>query len=402
MKALFISPDSPYESIGGIERYLSNLISYCKAQRKDIIILLPSFDGEPSVTKEGTVTIIKDESLSLLGGSKIRDRYIHQKAKRFAKAVSNVIQKCGIDVICAESFHCSLPPAYSLQLNMVANANVVPVVLHAHSFSSSLLQTELVNQLMWDKVFCVSKSVAGDCFNKGADVNLLKTHYLGVDTSLFRKDQEKSTWLKDRLVIEHDCKIILSASRVTSRKKDILQEKGIIDTIRAFAKIAPYHPELRLVFATATPYKAIMKQFDNAREKLLGYLKLHGVADKATIEIFAMDEMPNVYNGADVFVLPSENETLGQVFIEAMSCDVPVIGTKVGGIPEIIRDKYNGFLVSPNDPTILSQRMEELLFNEKLHKEYIDRAKEIIDEKFTADKQFYVFFERIEKIAKEY
>ena len=59
-------------------------------------------------------------------------------------------------------------------------------------------------------------------------------------------------------------------------------------------------------------------------------------------------------------------------------------------------------MVSPNDPTILSQRMEELLFNEKLHKEYIDRAKEIIDEKFTADKQFYVFFERIEKIAKEY
>lgn len=399
MRALFISPDSPYESIGGIERYVYNLISYSEKKNKDIVVLMPSF-GEGSSETLGSVTIIKSESMSLLGRDRGNQRFVRERAKNFAKVVSDIIQKYKVDIICAENAHCSLPPAFNIQLNIVANAYSIPTVLHAHSFSSSPLQAELLNQLMWDKVLCVSKSVAGDCYRKGADVDMLKTHYLGVDTDLFKKSQSDAGWLKDRLGFSPEHRVILSASRITSSKKDVLQEKGIIDTIRAFAKIAPYYPELRLVFASATPYKAILKQFENAREKLLGYLKLNGIAGKATSEVFAMDEMPKVYNGADVFVLPSENETFGQVFIEAMACEVPVIGTKVGGIPEVIRDKHNGFLVSPNDPTSLSQRMEKLFNDDELREGFIKQAKADVEEKFKADKQFKTLYELMGTLVK--
>lgn len=394
MKILFISPDSPYESIGGIERYLANLISYSESRNKNIVVLLPSF-GEESSETNGSVTIIKSSSMALLGKGRGGQRFVREKARDFAKIVEEIILDHQIDAICAENFHCSLPPAFSIQLNMVANAHSMPTILHVHSFSSSPLQAELLNQLMWDKVFCVSKSVAGDCYRKGADVDILKTHYLGVDTDLFKKSSQNAQWLKDKLGLEEQHKVVLSASRITSREKDILQEKGIIDTIRAFAKLAPYYPELRLVFATATPYEAIERQFGHAREKLLGYLKLNGIAEKARVEVFTMEEMPMAYNRADVFVLPSENETFGQVFTEAMACGTPVIGTKVGGIPEVIRDGHNGFLVSPNDPTSLSQRMEKLLCDEDLCDRFVKQARADVEEKFKAEKQFNSLYESI-------
>ena len=55
--------------------------------------------------------------------------------------------------------------------------------------------------------------------------------------------------------------------------------------------------------------------------------------------------MPKVYAGADIFVMASENETFGQVFTEAMAAGTPVIGTNVGGIPEIISENKTGFLI---------------------------------------------------------
>ena len=84
-------------------------------------------------------------------------------------------------------------------------------------------------------------------------------------------------------------------------------------------------------------------------DMLSGYLKVHHIESQTILKIFDLDEMPSVYKGADMFVLPAEmNETFGQVFIEAMSCGIPVIGAQTGGIPEIISDSYNGFLVPPD------------------------------------------------------
>ncbi len=111
--------------------------------------------------------------------------------------------------------------------------------------------------------------------------------------------------------------------------------------------------------------------------------------------------MPNVYRGSDIFVLPSQNETFGQVFIEAMSCGVPVIGTKVGGIPEIISDNYNGFLVPPDDESILAQKIERLLNDSLLREKFINAGIQTVTEKFTSEKQFSNFNNMLEKTIVE-
>jgi glycosyltransferase involved in cell wall biosynthesis len=107
--------------------------------------------------------------------------------------------------------------------------------------------------------------------------------------------------------------------------------------------------------------------------------------------------MPDVYRGSDIFALPSENETFGQVFVEAMSCGLPVIGTKVGGIPEIISDSYNGYLIPPNDPSILAQRIEKLLNDNGVRDSFIRAGIKTVAEKFTSEKQFLDFNTMLEE-----
>lgn len=61
-----------------------------------------------------------------------------------------------------------------------------------------------------------------------------------------------------------------------------------------------------------------------------------------------------------VFALASRSEGLGMVYLEALSCAVPTIGTNVGGVPEVIRDGETGLLTPPNDPTALADAIQKI------------------------------------------
>ena len=64
---------------------------------------------------------------------------------------------------------------------------------------------------------------------------------------------------------------------------------------------------------------------------------------------------------ASVLVLPSMSEGLGRVIIEAMATGTPVIGSRVGGIPELIEDGVRGFLVPPGNENVLAEKLRCIL-----------------------------------------
>jgi len=94
------------------------------------------------------------------------------------------------------------------------------------------------------------------------------------------------------------------------------------------------------------------------------------------------EEVREFYRRSTVFVLPSTYETMGVATMEAMASRLPVISTRIYGIPELIDQNINGFLIKPGDYFSLSVYLEELLKNESKCKEMGDRGREKIESEF--------------------
>ena len=391
MNVLFISPNSPKESVGGVERYISNLIEfYTDRTDCNVFLILPT-TKETRVEVIGNVTIYHDRSFSVPRQPERHKKEIKKNAWDFATLVGTIIKEKKIDIIVAENLPIGTPAIYSLLLTMTAAQHKTPIVLRLHSFPVSDLQKELANQLMWNKISCVSRSVAGDCFQKGTDIDILSTDYLGVNTKEFTDVSDAKGALKKELGMNENAKVILTATRIIAGPTNILREKGLINLIKAFSKLNARYPSWRLLIAVGMPPESLKNEFEQSLEMLMGYLKLHGVEKQTVVKTFPLEKMPHVYKEADMFVLASENETFGQVFIEAMSSGVPVIGTKVGGVPEIISDSYNGYLINPNDASILAQRIEKLMNDTTLREKFIKAGQKTVKASFTAKKQFADF-----------
>lgn len=112
-----------------------------------------------------------------------------------------------------------------------------------------------------------------------------------------------------------------------------------------------------------------------------------------TIEILSFkpkNELNNYYNSCDIFVLSpitdwkGEQEGLGLVLLEAMSCKKPVIATNSGGIPNIIKDGETGLLVPEKDSTALAEAIEKLLKDDKLRDQLSENGYKYVIENFTS------------------
>jgi glycosyltransferase involved in cell wall biosynthesis len=87
----------------------------------------------------------------------------------------------------------------------------------------------------------------------------------------------------------------------------------------------------------------------NYKQDLINIADQYQVSDKVTFHGYCpREDLAELYCANDIFVLPTMAESFGLVFIEAMACCLPVIGTTVGGVPDIVTEK-NGILVEPDD-----------------------------------------------------
>lgn len=93
-------------------------------------------------------------------------------------------------------------------------------------------------------------------------------------------------------------------------------------------------------------------------------------------------ELVGLYQGSDVFVLPTLADCFPLVSMEAMSCGLPVVTSRMGGIPEIVREGETGFLMEPGDYSSLAQRLDRLVADASLRQALGQAALEQAREKF--------------------
>lgn len=80
------------------------------------------------------------------------------------------------------------------------------------------------------------------------------------------------------------------------------------------------------------------------------------------------EDIPAIMAALDVVAMPSHSETYGYLAIEAMAAGIPVVGTKAGGLPEIILDQETGILVPPRNAELLAEAISRLFSDRKLHR----------------------------------
>jgi L-malate glycosyltransferase len=113
--------------------------------------------------------------------------------------------------------------------------------------------------------------------------------------------------------------------------------KRTLDVIRIFAKVVQALPST-LVMVGDGPDRGVAQ--DEARSL--------GIADRVQF-LGRIDNVAPLLAGADLFLLPSENESFGLSALEALACGVPVVASSAGGIPEVIRDGVTGALRTVGD-----------------------------------------------------
>ena len=118
-------------------------------------------------------------------------------------------------------------------------------------------------------------------------------------------------------------------------------------------------------------------------------IKRYSLEDCVTFLRYIKDaHMPSYYSSADIFVLPSivdangDTEGLGVVLLEASACQTPIIGSRVGGIPDIIQDGVNGLTSEEKNPVDLAENIIQLTENKKLREQMGENGRRIIEAKF--------------------
>lgn len=168
--------------------------------------------------------------------------------------------------------------------------------------------------------------------------------------------------------------LILSVGR-------LIDWKGTIFLIKAMPMVLEKYPDSKLIISGTGPELDVLKHQANelglnTRVEFLG--------------VVPSFDLLSYYKSADVFVLPSiyhkgKTEGLGVVLLEAMAAGCPVIGSSVGGIPDIIIDGTNGFLVPEKNPIAIAEKIIQLLSDTVLTDQFRKAGKETVQSRFSWD-----------------
>ena len=117
------------------------------------------------------------------------------------------------------------------------------------------------------------------------------------------------------------------------------------------------------------------------------YIRDNHLLNTKFLGFVSNDELPDYFALSDIFILPSKTgEGFPMVVVEAFASGLPVIGTNTGGQIEIIRDDQTGFIVEPNKPEQIAEKIEYLFENKKLLKGMSKNCRELIEKGFSWEK----------------
>ncbi|HLQ97299.1 MAG TPA: N-acetyl-alpha-D-glucosaminyl L-malate synthase BshA [Candidatus Dormibacteraeota bacterium] len=285
-----------------------------------------------------------------------------------AAKMAEVVDREKIDIL---HVHYAMPHAISAILAKDLAEHKVKIITTLHGTDITVLGIDQSFKKMIkygieksDAVTAVSKSLVQQTKRKIDTDRDISVIYNFVDEKEYTK--RDMTSIRDQYGISPDDKVVIHISNFRKVKR-------VEDVIKTFKKVNDHVQSKLLLVGDGPEISAAFHQVKqlNLQDHVLFLGKQKKVSDLLSI--------------ADLKLLMSEKESFGLVLLEAMSCEVPCIGTRVGGIPEVIKHEETGFLVELGDTERAADYAINLLTNNDLLKEFSINAKRRAREEFHSE-----------------
>jgi len=281
--------------------------------------------------------------------------------------LTGVLKQEKVDIL-----HCHLHKA-SVYGAIAAGVAGVPVVFsHVHGLNrSKSWQRKLINRLVLrkvNKIFAVGESVRKDVLESNPFLSPEKVVSLGnsIDYGRYNQVEISKQQAKEDIGLKADSFVFGTIGRLTLTK-------GYSYLIEAFARLKEQIPSAHLIFVGEGRLQNELEQ--QAAETPYAD-SIHFLGPRSDIT--------SILKAIDVFVLSSIAEGLPRSLLEAMAARVPCVGTKVGGIPEILADGEFGYLVSPKDDDALAEAMMKIAnISEQEREKLIKKARQRVADEYS-------------------
>jgi len=228
----------------------------------------------------------------------------------------------------------------------------------------------------YESVICVSEDLHDQCLKCGVPASRCLLIENGIDTEQFTRRQSKEE-AKSRLGLPRDRLVIGAVGRLS-------REKGFDLLLQAAAKLLARGIEVGVVIAGEGEEAAMLR----------GLAVALGIGERVHLLGYCADPR-DVFEAMDVFALSSHREGLPNVLLEAAAMEVPIVATRIAGVPRLVRDGETGVLVEPGSVPSLAGGLERLLRDEALQQRLANAGRRRVE-------THYSFAKRIEKIGDIY
>jgi len=360
--------------IGGVETHLSIMLPEMVRRGYKVFLLTAAVEGVKTRSIYKGVKICRTPLMDL---NWLFKRGLRGLDRDIGKMFTDFLDKSRPDIVHCHNMH-YFSPVHTYTIEELSKKKGIPLILTAHNVWDDILYLDLTLKVKWAHIIAVSHFIKREMIGVGCDDRKISVIHHGIDTKAFRPGiktdsiRRKYPELKDKRIIFHPARMGLG--------------KGCDVGLKALNLVRKQFPETMLVLAGT---KNII-DWGSTQQKDIAFMvdlvKIFGLRQNVLIDAYTLPEIAQLYGAAEVCIYPSSSgEPFGLTMLEALSSAKPMIVTDSGGMPEIIRDGINGYVIPVKDFESLAARIVRLFTDEDLRRRFGYTGRQMVEAHYSKE-----------------
>jgi glycosyltransferase involved in cell wall biosynthesis len=354
-----------YPFSGGIANWTLEIVKGLKNLGQDVTVLAPKYNKKPYDLPELREVRIKRMPLAIRGRLSYFIGIVFFTITFFSKKYDKVIICDNISQVVGTIV------SFFIKAEYIVIVNGTEILMH---FSKKNIYQKIKAGLITSffsraKIISISRATRNLLFEKGGYFDNVEVLYCSIDKRMVFAKSSSDVLMKQMSL--EDRKIILTIARLYPRKGHDVVLQALVEIKKKFPEI------LYLIVGEGFNRKYL--------EEIVASLNL-------TDNVIFTGEVPDVIDYLDicnVFVMASREEEgvegFGIVYLEAMARGKPVIGSRHGGVPEVISDGVSGYLIDPHDVSEIASTIIRVLSDSNEARKMGENGRKMVELNFTTD-----------------